>query len=86
MSQKHRYLLIPIIQGMVPHPPGLLLFFEGKNGNRKSKMKVEEADQFADMSMIEKNKALAKMWRELPKEKKDKVTKSFEKVTGSYII
>ena len=49
-------------------------------------MKVEEADQFADMSMIEKNKALAKMWRELAKEKKDKVTKSFEKVTGSYII
>ena len=32
------------------------------------------------MSMIEKNKELAKMWRELPKERKDKVTKSFEKV------
>ena len=60
--------------------------FEEKNGNRKSKMKVEEADQFAEMSMIEKNKALAKMWRELPKEKKDKVTKSFEKVTESCTI
>ena len=84
MSQKHRYLLIAIIQGMVPVITDRV--FEEKNGNRKSKMKVEEADQFAEMSMIEKNKALAKMWRELPKEKKDKVTKSFEKVTESCTI
>ena len=48
-------------------------------------MKVDEADQFAEMSMIEKNKTLAKMWRELSKEKKGKFTKSFEKVTGRYL-
>ena len=44
-------------------------------------MKVDDADRFAEMSMIEKNKTLAKMWRELPKEKKGKITKNFEKVT-----
>ena len=60
-------------------------FLRKKIGNRKSKMKVDEADQFAEMSMIEKNKTLAKMWRELSKEKKGKFTKSFEKVIGSYI-
>ena len=48
-------------------------------------MKVDEADRFAEMSMIEKNKTLAKMWRELSKEKKAKITKNFEKVTGIYI-
>ena len=30
--------------------------------------------------MIEINKEMGKMWRELPKEQKDKVTKGFEKV------
>ena len=74
---------------MVPHISARFIFFcfLRKNiGNRKSNMKVDEADRFAEMSMIEKNKTLAKMWRELPKEKKAKITKNFEKVTGSWYI
>ena len=43
-------------------------------------MKVDQADQFAEMSMVEVTKTLAKMWRELDAEKKNKVIKSFEKV------
>ena len=49
-------------------------------------MKVEQADQFAEMSMVEVTKALAKMWRELDAEKKNKVIKSFEKVILNYIF
>ena len=43
-------------------------------------MKAQNAEEFAETSIKERNKDLAKMWRELPKERKDKVTKSFEKV------
>ena len=43
-------------------------------------MKVQNAEEFEERSMIEINKELAKMWRELSKEHKDKATKSFEKV------
>ena len=44
-------------------------------------MKVDKADQFGEMALIEITKALAKMWRELPLEDKNTVTESFEKVT-----
>ena len=67
-------------------PVYLFCFLRKNIGNRKSNMKVDEADRFAEMSMIEKNKTLAKMWRELSKEKKAKITKNFEKVTGSWYI
>ena len=49
-------------------------------------MKVQNAEEFEERSMIEINKELAKMWRELSKEQKDKVTKSFEKVFWNYIV
>ena len=90
MSRKYRYQPIATIKGMVSD---LSVFFRvidtfiqyflysnEKIGNLESKMKVEQADQFAEMSMVEVTKALAKMWRELDAEKKNKVIKSFEKV------
>ena len=62
------------------------LYSKEKIGNRESKMKVDKADQFAEMALIEITKTLAKMWRELPLEDKNTVTESFEKVTWSYKI
>ena len=59
----------------------IFLYSKDKIGNRESKMKVDEADQFVEMSLIEITKALAKMWRELPQENKNTATESFEKVT-----
>ena len=43
-------------------------------------MKTQNAEEFAETSSNERNKDLAKIWRELPKEKKDKLTKGFENV------
>ena len=43
-------------------------------------MKTQNAEEFAETSINERNKDLAKIWRELPKEKKDKLTKGFENV------
>ena len=43
-------------------------------------MRVSQSDELAEMTMIDRNRALAKKWREISGEEKNKVIKSFEKV------
>lgn len=45
----------------------------------QSKMRIENAETFEEMTFGDQNKELAKSWRELTDEKKNKVIRSFEK-------
>ena len=49
-------------------------------------MRVSQSDELAEMTMIDRNRALAKKWREISGEEKNNVIKSFEEVICIWFV